>query len=189
MKFYIDFFTPTARALSEVYFQLHLILKANPATNFAISFPEYELGRDSKRSSLGTVIRLLSPTEQDLREINIYRDIIVENNPSTFSDVLRVPEQVSLHATFSRSKRRTESQLRRIAKRSVAFGRASCADDTAKRLKKRIDKSNPHPCVTLKSLSTKQRFPLHIQVHASATQKTGEFCSYGLSREATVPIF
>ena len=192
MKYYIDFHTATARDISSLYFQLHLLLinNVNNVDNLAVAFPRYTPKNENKKGKIGSVIRLFSPTKEALENINIYGDLISPDAEISVSGILPVPDEVICHAVFRRSKRRTESHFRRIAKRSVSFGNASTEDEVFDSIKKNnISKGNSDPSISLKSHSTKQRFPLHISITPSLNPKAGTFCSYGLSQGATVPIF
>lgn len=187
MKFYIDFNAQTAKEFTSIYSQLHLLLKSNE-NNLAISFPAYMPKNGNTKGTLGSTIRLFSHDEAHLKQINVYRDVIKEGSTASFTAVLPVPSEVICHAIFKRSKKLSKSYLRRAVKRSKQFGSAESPECIMKRLEK-LDRKNDHPNVNLISRTNKQRYPLHIEVIAKRSPSAGKFCSYGLSRQATVPIF
>ena len=70
MKYYIDFHAATARDISSLYFQLHLLL-INNVDNLAVAFPQYTPKNEKEKGKIGSVLRLFSPTKEALEKINI----------------------------------------------------------------------------------------------------------------------
>lgn len=146
-----------------------------------ISFPYY-----SQASTLGGVVRLFgSEVEccqllQDLQRSELQNYVLI-------SSVDKIPNEITQYACFNREQTKGESSIRRSKKRLELQGKWSPQVEDSMRLKWLTPLSLPH--VHLKSSSTKQRFVLFIKQNKTAQFKEGSFNAYGLSAEATVPLF
>lgn len=145
-----------------------------------LSFPLY-----GHAKTLGGIIRLFG-TEADLTSL---RNAIVAviGDYAVFTAVKQVPEKVS-YATFQRSRPVEQSDINRAKRRWAAQGLSE--NEITQRMNQWLDKpTRTYPHLFLKSRSTQQRMVLHIRRVETVKARTGTFSNYGLSTEATVPIF
>jgi len=171
----------------KVYQQVHLALvenqDANGGSSVGISFPEYS----AEKHRLGRKLRVFAPDRSTLETLSIQRWLNRLADYAHVSSVREVPETVKHHARFSRLKEKggnPERFARRAAKRQgITFEKAlgERKSIVAQRLKA--------PFIWTKSHTNGNRFPLIVGHKVIVDDESGRFCSYGLSKSATVPWF
>lgn len=177
---------PSAEIMNKVFQRLHGILSnLSPEKNVGVSFPEYDPQKDH---TLGNKLRLFSEDPDTLLSLNLIKDLqIFEDYIHITQNVKSVPKDHSF-AIFSRvhSERSVENKARRHIKRhpgttfEEAINLFTKKDYPMKRL----------PDLTLYSRSSQQsHFPIFVKMTKVEKESHGKFSSYGLSSQASVPIF
>ena len=168
-----------AEVLSHLMQHIHRRLPAY-AGRIGAAFPGY-----GQQRTLGGIIRLFgSPADlQTLhRELQTLSDYALIDAPAAVPAAHR-------HAVFARQQPKGQSDLRRAERRLKTQGLSE--DDIRQRLHNKSQQQNrvTTPFVQMQSSSTGQRFPLWITRHSKSSAQNGSFNSYGLSHDATVPVF
>lgn len=169
-----------SQVMSFVMQGIHYVLPSYEG-RVGIGFPNY-----SQSSTLGGLVRLFGSEAdchrllQDLQRGELQNYVLI-------SSIEKIPENINQYACFNREQTKGESSIRRSKKRLEQQGKWSDEVEGKMRLKWIENLSLPH--VHLNSASTKQRFILFIKQKKTIKLKEGNFNAYGLSAEATVPIF
>lgn len=164
-----------ATLMNAVYAKLHRTLAATKEEKIGVSFP-------NAKKTPGNVVRLHAEqailqrlmAEHWLKGLGDYTHV---------AEIKPIPAQVR-HVQLKRVQpKMTAARLRRAVKRgSMSAQQAETLLAERKMLKK--------PFFQLQSSSTNQRFPLFIEYGKPQNQATsGTFNSYGLSDNATIPMF
>ena len=184
---------------SKLYTQLHLALvemqDANAQVPIGVSFPEYKVGesKGKKLMLLGSKLRIFAQDEATLSKLNLPKWLARLEDYIHIKSIKPVPENVQNHLLVSRyrPKSNIESVARRIVKRKqITLEQAMeylNTVDEAKKLKGYKQNWEPFPYIQLKSLSGKQDFSLCISQTMVDEIKGGDFSTYGLSSQSTVP--
>ncbi|WP_037588604.1 type I-F CRISPR-associated endoribonuclease Cas6/Csy4 [Stenoxybacter acetivorans] len=165
--------------LSALFAKLHRALVAHGKGDVGVSFPGYE------ETTLGEVVRLHSERAVlETLEATGWRAGL--NDYCTTSEVLPIPEIKSWRNV---SRIQVKSSADRLLRRSVRKGWIT-EEEAQQRVLNHQNQSCKLPFIQMKSLSSKQAFRLFIQ-HGEPQQSPscGQFSSYGLSAEATIPWF
>lgn len=175
---------------SKLYAQLHLALVEvkdhNDNIAIGVSFPEYRFNEEQGIGHLGGKLRLFAATEQELQKLDIKRWLERFSDYVHISSTREVPaHKVTSYATFSRKQVKTNAD--RLARHRVKRGDIDFAE--AKARYQNVVTSSNLPFIQLKSLTNQQPFYLFIQKANKGTLETGNFSSYGLSANASVPEF
>jgi len=166
--------------MNEAYAQLHTALATFKTTKVGFSFPGYS------KQGLGATVRLHSDAEM-LSNLLEY----IENNRylRNLRDYMSITECLSVptdcqYITFKRKQPSLSSaKIRRLNAR----GRI---DNKQMQVMLSDQKLLKEPFIRLKSTSTNQRYLLFIQQGKVVEEPiTGDFNTYGLSKNATVPWF
>ena len=160
--------------ISAVYSKLHRALAALGNGAVGVSFPK-------AGTVPGDLIRLHGGLDvlETLMESNWLKGL---KDYTYVSSVQSVPE-TGKHLLVQRVQpKMTAARLRR------AVRRGSMSEEEAKNLLARR-KDLKQPFFQLQSLSTEQKFPLFIEQKEVPVSNAGDFNSYGLSSETTVPYF
>ena len=166
----------------KVFTQVHLALVEHSKGAIGVSFPDY----GDKFFPLGDTLRLFAPSQDELDTLNIEQWLNRLLDYVTISEIKKVPENVKSYAQFFRKQVKTgkERQARRYAKRhSISY------EEALKRYKNMEEKTLSLPFVMLQSLSTKQEMQLFIERKLLDHELLGDFNSYGLSKDASIPLF
>ena len=170
----------------KVFQQVHIALaeekNANGNSDIAVSFPEY----DSKNFPLGSKLRLLAYTSEQLQQLDICKWLNRLTDYCHFTSIKEVPQAVSEFMHFKRVQ--FDTNLERMARRR-AKRKGESLDQAMQYFKDFKDKESALPFINMISLSGNKRFRLFIAKEAANKEKTGEFNCYGLSKTATVPWF
>lgn len=175
-----DMVTPEALAL--ILQWLHPQLP-NYQGEVGIAFPGYIRNR-----SLGSRLRLFA-SEQTLariRQSGIEEGI---NDYALIGKIKEIPAGVKEHVCYTRQRQKGLSDLRRAKKRLATQGLSN--EEVERRLANKARKAlaKPAPYLYLQSQSTGQRMTLAIERKTQSEACAGQFGSYGLSNQTTVPDF
>ncbi|WP_423906114.1 type I-F CRISPR-associated endoribonuclease Cas6/Csy4 [Candidatus Spongiihabitans sp.] len=193
MKFYLDItLLPNAEATlgflwQKVYGQLHLALvemkMSNGNSAIAVSFPEY----GDKKFPLGSKLRLLSPTQEQLQQLDIGKWLNRLTDYSHCTPIKKVPESVSEFVRFKRVQ--FDTNVERLARRR-AKRKGESMEQALKHFYGFKDRESKLPFINMNRLSKNKRFRLFIEKKIAKQKESCEFTCYGLSnQEATVPEF
>lgn len=184
MKFYLDININSDldvhqnKAMSLVFQYVHQSIVSLGIGKIAVSFPKVAA------TTLGNLIRLHG-CENDL---NIFLDtkfLMNIKNYGFISPVTEIPKKVDFKKISRIRSNMSQSKLRRLIKRgSISQNEISIYMD------KMLKNSLINPYLDLYSESTKRIFRMFFQFSNVLTEaQLGEFDSYGLSDDATVPWF
>lgn len=172
-----------SETISHIMQSIHRVLPAY-AGRLGISFPHYRAGQ-----SIGTALRIFG-TEDDIRQI------FYQLNALGLADyaIIRQPESVPPHSQFAcfsrvRPQSPTASSIRRMQKRQEQQGKTPAEIEQAIANWQNKRQDNFIPFVRIQSASTGKTMPLHIHKQSKQQAHNGEFNTYGLSQNATVPVF
>lgn len=166
----------------KVFTQVHLALAERSDGNIGVSFPQY----GDKLFPMGDSLRLFARNKEELEYLKIDEWMARLRDYVTISGIQKIPDDIQEYVVFSRKQVKTgkERQARRYAKRHhVDYAEALKHYDNMEKKVLRL------PFVMLQSLSSNQEIKLFIEKRRSTTEKFGDYNSYGLSKEATVPCF
>ncbi|MDQ6961997.1 MAG: type I-F CRISPR-associated endoribonuclease Cas6/Csy4 [Mariprofundaceae bacterium] len=163
--------------LNQVYTKLHQALSSIQATDIGVSFPHYKL-------KLGNIVRLHS-TETRLIALQTMKWLGDLEVGCDVSEIQQVPDQVAYRVVSRKQSNMTEAKLRRLIKRgSISQG------EVRQYKSKMFSQGLDNPYLELESSSNGHHHRRFIQFSAILDkQKDGLFDQFGLSKEATVPIF
>lgn len=199
MKYYVEItLLPDAELnvyhlWERVYQQVHLALveqkSANNRTSIGVSFPEYNL----ERHSLGRKLRLFANTEMQLQELNIKQWLNRLSDYVHCKEVKSIPSDVSRFGCFKRlfEKGNNERLARRRSKRlSISYEDALAYFESDSERKRSLKSTSQYPFITMKSLSTGEKYPLSIALIAvEILQFEDGYSTFGLSSSSSVPLF
>lgn len=172
----------TSMLMSALFSKLHRVLAQLKNSSIGISFPK--AGIDNP--TLGNLLRLHGTEKElnDLQEIDWLKGM---RDHLAMKEIKTVPENAK-HCHVQRVQ--TKSSVARLRRRYLKRHNKVTDQEVIKLIPDAVEKQLTLPYLQLKSESTEQRFRLFIK-HQSAqeTSVAGEFNSYGLSRQATVPWF
>ena len=167
--------------MATLFARLHVELAQVNSQQIAVSFPGYKL----KPLTTGSCLRLIGPAPE-LNRLMEHDWLKALRDHLHLSAIAPVPQH-ALHRTLRRvqAKSSPERLRRRLMRRhDITYDEAltripdSCAEKLAL------------PFLMLNSSSTKQRFPLFLQLGPTTIEaRSGTFNSYGLSSTATTPWF
>lgn len=161
----------------KLYAKLHKALCDLNSDDIGVSFPEYKI-------TLGKTLRIHG-TENRLNELQALNWLGGLIGYCKLSAIQKIPENRQ-YRTISRIQSTMTS-----AKQQRLIKRGTLADGEIKRYKvKMFEKSLDNPFIELQSTSNKQQYRLYFAFGAlSETSTEGKFNQFGLSQNATVPIF
>jgi CRISPR-associated endonuclease Csy4 len=168
--------------LGSFFTKLHLILVKCSEGEIGLSFPEY----DTDLKKLGGKIRLFAPTEDRLKLVLVNLDLKPFNSYLITGTVKRLTKSVEQYASFRRVQ--PKSHPERIKNRFIRKGWINSEAEWEDRVEHKSLKLEL-PYLSLQSLSTRYKFNLFIEKIPATEYKLGVFSCYGLSAQATLPIF
>lgn len=164
--------------MAALFAKLHRALGVRGKGDIGVSFPLYAI-------KPGTTLRLHG-CKQSLCELEDMAWRKGLNDYCQCGSVLPVPEVKSWRCV---SRAQVKSSPQRLLRRSVKKGWIT-ENDAQQRLMTMREEYSDLPWLNLRSLSTGQSFRLFIRHGDIVTEPVfGEFSSYGLSPDATVPWF
>lgn len=172
--------------LAALYAKLHRVLSAQQSRDIGVSFPGYTVGsqQDKKHTppSLGATLRLHGSAAA-LDRLMACRWLSGFADHAMAGDIRPVPATArAIRVQRRQAKSNPARERARLIRRQgvdQAEALRRIPDSKARRLQL--------PFITLDSHSTGQHFLLFIDQHTVAQTATGEFNSYGLSSNATLP--
>lgn len=172
--------------LAALYAKLHRVLSAQQSRDIGVSFPGYTVGSQQDKNhtpaSLGATLRLHGSAAV-LDRLMASRWLSGFADHAMTGDIRPVPATARAIRVQRRQAKSNPARERARLIRRQGVGQAEALrripDSKARRLQL--------PFITLDSSSTGQRFLLFIDQHTVAQPVTGEFNSYGLSSNATLP--
>ncbi|GAW94647.1 MULTISPECIES: type I-F CRISPR-associated endoribonuclease Cas6/Csy4 [Colwellia] len=163
--------------MNTVYSKLHKALVILQSTSIGISFPKYKV-------LFGNVLRIHGEQSylNDLQGVDWLGGI---KGYCKLSDVLSIPEMVQYRTISRKQANMTEAKLRRL------ITRKSITKDEVKLYKaKMFSQGLDNAYLELVSSSTGEKHRRYIQFgELKDTPVAGDFDSFGLSKQATVPWF
>jgi len=194
MNYYVDIklFSDSEVTLGfvwkKLYAQMHLALvevrDENNLVSVGFSFPKYK----EKVFPLGDELRIFANTKDELEGLDLNRWLERLLDYVSVSPIKEVPLTVNEFVTFGRKqfKVNAERLARRQAKRKgISFEEALKNYENFDEEKKKTKL----PFVNIKSLSSDREMKVFIQKSDKKERKEGQFSTYGLSNEVTVPWF
>lgn len=183
MDFYIDIqINPDEEMrenvlLNKVYTKLHKALNTLESTSVGVSFPQYKV-------MLGRLLRIHG-SEVNLRildEMNWLGGLI---GYCDVSEIMAVPSGVKYQVISRKQSSMSQAKLRRLTKRQ------SLENSDIKRYKaKMFDKGLSEPYLELSSASNGHSYRRYLSFGAVQDDPVpGVFDHFGLSKQATVPVF
>lgn len=182
---------------SKVYTQLHIAFAEHSdeqeRSYLGVSFPQYRINEQKKFGFLGTKIRIFAKTENELQQLNLGKWLERLTDYVHIIQPREVPQvKITGYAHYYRvnPKMSLEERIAHQAQR-----RNISLDEAKQHFKQYVEQPAVEPYVSLKSLSAKREenidrpYRLYIGKSVADEAKDGEFGTYGLSRNATVPEF
>lgn len=197
----------------KLYMQLHLALveQQNPdkTVNIGVSFPEYKYTEKagSTFAILGSKLRVFANTEGELLQLNLVKWLERLRDYAHIKSIQPVPKNINSYLLVKRY--RADTNLERLTRRfmqreSKRTGREISFEEAKTMQNQRFAKVNnvtlknaeQHymqpsvkdlPFIKLKSLSTEEEYSLLIAQTSVDQHCTGNFNTYGLSSQSTVP--
>lgn len=172
----------------KVYQQVHLglveVKDESDQVSLGVSWPNYQYS--PSRKYLGNKLRIFAKDETELQRLNIdgwlerFRDYV------HITQTRKVPDNITEYACFRRVT--VKSNKERLARRKSKREKISF-EEAMEQLDGMNEKRTDLPYVILKSLSNNKVFPLFIRREMFAEMRHGKYNCYGLSSNATVPLF
>jgi CRISPR-associated endonuclease Csy4 len=165
--------------MNALYKKLHKALVKINSNDIGLSLPDYE-----EKKGLGKRIRLHG--KQTTLETLMNNDWIEGMQDHVqLSSINEIPSKIQ-HAIFSRNQ--VKSSASRIRRRQIVRHGWS-EQEALEKIPDSVEKYLEKPFFTIKSQSTQQTFRLFINKKHVQEKLLGHFNTYGLSNEASVPIF
>lgn len=172
---------PPHQLMDALFARLHRALVHGSHRDIGLSFPD---ARQGPRVSLGSRLRLHG-TATALARLDPPSWLVGMKDHVDAARALAVPEAASAFAVRRvQAKSNVDRLRRRQMKRkgwTSAEATAAIPDSAAENL--------DLPFLTVRSQSTGQTFRLFVRQYPMPSVATGEFNGYGLSTEATLPLF
>ena len=163
--------------LNKVYTKLHKALHTLQSTDIGISFPNYKV-------KLGDVIRLHG-SDSSLSKLQATNWLGGLSGYCDVSEVLSIPSDVKHRAISRVQSNMTASKLRRLIKRGTIN-----AEQANQYKAKMFSQGLDNPYLELESSSNGNKHRRYLEFgELLDSAKAGEFDSFGLSKQATVPWF
>jgi CRISPR-associated endonuclease Csy4 len=175
----------------KVYQQLHLALverqQVDKTVPIGVSFPEY-CQQHKTMFQLGAKLRLFATSSATLDELKITKWLSRLTDYVQITSLREVPNnKIVGYAYFKRVQLKNNTARlarRRASRHGISYDTALAFFETRK---KRVSRT---AFIHIKSHSSGQKFQLHIEkVDADKATNHPYFSTYGLSSEATVPLF
>lgn len=163
--------------LNQIYTVFHKRLYDLKANNIGVSFPEYRL-------KLGRLFRIHG-TKEALEKLNEKEWLGKYQEYCKISQIQEVPKVVKYRIVSRVQQNMTEAKLRRLIKRG------SISEDEIKRYRIKMYQGGlDNPYVELISMSNGQLHRRFIAFGELEDEElSGEFDTFGLSKDATIPWF
>lgn len=166
--------------MGALYSKFHRALVTLGADNIGISFPQYQL----KPKTLGIVLRVHGSKEA-LAQLQTTEWLKGMRDYTKVTAIQPVPSY-AIHQLVSRRQYKTNAERlrrRRMKRKGESYEQALLAIPDS------VERKPDMPFLTLRSSSTGQTFCFFIEQAVQEKSVIGPFTCYGLSQEATVPMF
>jgi len=163
--------------LNQVYTAFHKRLYDLKSKSIGVSFPRYRVKLGTLLRVHGLLIDLEKLQEKEwLEEYKVYTNV---------SGIQEIPQDVSYRTIYRVQQNMTQAKLRRLIKRGTI------SDEDVKKYKvKMLQGGLENPYVELKSGSNAQLHRRFLEFSDLKEESTsGDFDTFGLSKEATIPWF
>ncbi|PID45849.1 MAG: type I-F CRISPR-associated endoribonuclease Cas6/Csy4 [Proteobacteria bacterium] len=176
-----------------VYQQVHLAFvenkEANNRVKMGVAFPDYHL----EKPSLGRRLRVFAETHEQLSRLDLSQWLKRLADYVHCKAIKEVPSGVEGYGCYKRiyEKGTNENLARRRAKKlSISYEAALNYFENDKERKRSSKRVVNLPFITMKSLSSGEKYPLFIGfVKTDGLIDGGGFNTYGLSANSSVPLF
>lgn len=197
MKFYIEITLLSGPDVginflwSRLYQQIHLALvdNGNRAVSLGVSFPQY----DADQNKLGSKLRIFAKSELDLAKMNVKQWLSRLLDYVHITQIREVPHNVELYAVYKRQQPvRSYAKLERLINRRAKRENISIEKARNDLITNSVnvgDEKLKTPFIDMKSMSSGNWFRLFIVKEKATNYFDGNFSSYGLSNNSTVPDF
>jgi CRISPR-associated endonuclease Csy4 len=169
--------------LSKLYSKLHIsfvqLQDKNGIVPVGVSFPEYE------EKGLGKRIRIFSPDESNLHNMNLNQVLEHMQDYVNITDVRSVPK--SAEYLVCKRQQVKSSNIRLARRRAKRHGISE--QEALNYLDQYKEDRIKTPYIQVLSHSSKNLFRLFIQQQKVENQRYNGFNAYGLSINSTVPCF
>lgn len=171
----------------KVYEQVHLALvehkQADNKSLVAAAFPQY----NENRPYLGNKLRLLAKEETSLEQLNIGVYLARLSDYVHITSIKNVPATITQYAYFRR--KQIKNNIERLARRREKYLNEDYEQALAHLGDRKVVYSDT-PFIYMRSATNQHIFPLIIVRELSDTPSEQQrFSTYGLSQQATVPLF
>jgi len=158
--------------------------------SIGLSFPNYQ----QNKFPLGEKLRLFAKTKEELEKLNLAHWLRRLMDYVTISEIQKIPANIDSFVSFSRKRFKSNSEIRRLAKRyakreGIEYEEALKKFVETEEKYEKVKKENKLPYINIQSLSSNQELKLFIEKKERDKPKDGLFSTYGLSHESTVPSF
>lgn len=163
--------------LNKVYTKLHKALHTLRSTTIGISFPHYEV-------RLGKLLRVHG-SDNDLQSLEEMKWLGGLIGYCEVTEVMSIPDAVRYQVVSRKQSTMTQAKLKRLMQRQ------SISEAEVKAYKaKMFAKSLGEPYLELSSGSNGNNYRRYIRFgELLDSPVTGEFDQFGLSKQATIPVF
>ena len=174
---------PAPMLMGALYSKLHRGLAELEADDIGVSLPTHQTGVRARKP--GDILRLHGTAER-LEQLMATDWLKGMHDHVQVADVSRVPADTEYRTVRRRQFKTNADRLRRRRMRRHGVSEAEAIEAIPDSVEQRVCL----PFIQVRSASTGQRFCLFIE-HGpkQSTPQPGQFNSYGLSPEATVPWF
>lgn len=176
----------------KLYTQLHLAFvehkDASELIHYGVSFPEYKTGQRKNGTAffyLGSKLRIFANSEQALLDLNLQKWLERLTDYVHIKSVKPVPDTVQ-YATFERARAKVGMAQRA---QHQAQRRGISLDESLQHFANYKEQTLDLPYILLKSATNGASFNLFIRKVEKSEPVDGQFGTYGLSKQATVPIW
>lgn len=195
MKYYVEITVMNGSELTpyqiwtQLYTQLHLAFveqqNSQGKIDYGVSFPQYRVIADKNVAFLGFKVRVFAQSAEKLQALKLGKWLEQLTDYVHYTSIKNTPETKQYACYYRDIPRLSMSErIKHQAKRhQVSLSEART------HLQNYQPTHTPTPFISLKSLSNHHDFRLHIGRQVMDKPLAGQFSTYGLSREASVPEF
>lgn len=202
MRYYIELTlipdpeTPLYFLWEKIYQQLHLALvtikdKADRVA-IGVDFPNYSFDEEKKNFHLGNKLRLFAKTSDEFEKLNLSQWLARLTDYVHTTSIRIIPEKVNGYAYFLRFQPKSSNERlarRRSNKLKIEYSEALKFFEDTENRKLSYKCVSSFPYINMRSATYDKYFKLFVQKQDTQQSQNGSFSCYGLSKNATVPLF